>query len=122
MRTRPLTSSSAAAVTLSSEDEGFLQVVPTRMYERVIEHTREDFRDVPLMLYGPFEAPVYRVQNACRMRLVFKCRLNRRMRALLAALLTEFGKSSPRELAGGMVETKSARRISVSVDLNPSTI
>ena len=44
------------------------------------------------------------------------------LRALLAALLTEFGKSSPRELAGGMVETKSARRISVSVDLNPSTI
>ena len=111
-----------AAVTLSSEDEGYLQVVTTRMYERVIELTREEFRDVPLMLFGPFEAPVYRVQNACRMRLVFKCRLNRRMRALLSALLTEFGKGSPRELAGGMVETKSARRISVSVDLNPSTV
>ncbi|MBE6724545.1 MAG: primosomal protein N' [Ruminococcaceae bacterium] len=111
-----------ATVTLSSPDETYLQVVTKRMYERVIEHTREDFRDVPMMLFGPFEAPVYRVQNACRMRLVFKCRLNRRMRALLSSLLTEFGKSSPRELAGGMVETKSARRISVSVDLNPSTI
>ncbi len=111
-----------AVVTLSSEDEGYLQLVTSRLYERVVEHTREDFRDVPFMLFGPFEAPVYRVQNACRMRLVFKCRLTRRMRALLSTLLVEFGKSSPRELAGGMVETKSARRISVSVDLNPSTV
>ena len=111
-----------AVVTLSGEDEAYLQVVTTRMYERVVEHTREDFRDVPLMLFGPFEAPVYRVQNTCRMRLVFKCRLNKRMRALLAVLLTEFSKASPRELAGGMVETKSAKRVTVAVDLNPSTV
>jgi primosomal protein N' (replication factor Y) len=111
-----------AVITLSGEDEAYLQVVTTRMYERVVEHTREDFRDVPLMLFGPFEAPVYRVQNTCRMRLVFKCRLNKRMRALLAVLLTEFSKASPRELAGGMVETKSAKRVTVSVDLNPSTV
>ena len=109
-------------ITLSGEDEGYLGLVTTRMYERVIELTRLDFRDVPLMLYGPFEAPIYRVQNTCRMRLVLKCRLTKRTRAFLAELMTEFGKAGPSRFTGGMVQTRSARRVTVSVDLNPSTV
>ncbi|MBQ2546257.1 MAG: primosomal protein N', partial [Clostridia bacterium] len=111
-----------AVITLSGEDEGYLGLVTTRMYERVIELTRLDFRDVPLMLYGPFEAPIYRVQNTCRMRLVLKCRLTKRTRAFLAELMTEFGKVGPSRFTGGMVQTRSARRVTVSVDLNPSTV
>ncbi|MBQ3707005.1 MAG: primosomal protein N' [Clostridia bacterium] len=111
-----------AVITLSGEDEGYLGLVTTRMYERVIELTRLDFRDIPLMLYGPFEAPIYRVQNTCRMRLVLKCRLTKRTRAFLAELLTEFGKAGPSRFTGGMVQTRSARRVTVSVDLNPSTV
>ncbi|MBO7404353.1 MAG: primosomal protein N' [Clostridia bacterium] len=111
-----------AVITLSGEDEGYLGLVTTRMYERVIELTRLDFRDIPLVLYGPFEAPIYRVQNTCRMRLVLKCRLTKRTRAFLAELLTEFGKSGPSRFTGGMVRTRSARRVTVSVDLNPSTV
>ena len=111
-----------AVITLSGEDEGYLGLVTTRMYERVIELTRLDFRDIPLVLYGPFEAPIYRVQNTCRMRLVLKCRLTKRTRAFLAELLTEFGKSGPSRFTGGMVQTRSARRVTVSVDLNPSTV
>jgi primosomal protein N' (replication factor Y) len=111
-----------AVITLSSDDEGYLNLVITRMHERIIEHTREAFSDVPLVLYGPFEAPVYRVQNQCRMRLVLKCRLNRRTRAFLSELMCEFGKSGPVDAGKKTVSAKSSRRITVSVDLNPSTV
>ena len=111
-----------AVVTLSCEDESLLGLVTTRMKERMVELTRESFSDVPLVVFGPFEAPVYRVQNACRMRFVFKCRLNRRTRAFLADLISEFSKAGPNRYTGGMVRTGTSKRLTVSVDLNPSTV
>ena len=74
------------------------------------------------LLSSRLEAPIYRVQNTCRMRLVLKCRLTKRTRAFLTELLTEFGKAGPSRFTGGMVQTRSARRVTVSVDLNPSTV
>jgi len=80
------------------------------------------FSDVPLMLYGPFEAPVYRVQNMCRMRFVLKCRINKRTREFLSSLMCEFAKSAPAEYKRTMISAQTDRRITVSVDLNPSTV
>lgn len=105
-----------AVLTLSSENELLLQQTAARMKEQILAHIRTDFKDVPLVVYGPFEAPVYRVQNICRMRYVFKCRLNRRTRDFLAALMREFSQAETDRRTGRSV------RISVSVDLNPSTV
>lgn len=105
-----------AVITLSSADEGHLNVVTLRMKERMMEHIHEDYGDVPLVVYGPFEAPVYRVQNVYRMRFVIKCRLNKRTRAFLSALMCEFGKASTDKKTG------KSMRITVSVDLNPTTV
>ena len=102
-----------AVITLSSADESQLGLMTTQMYERIVNHIRKDFSDIPLMLYGPFEASIYRVQNICRMRFVLKCRLNKRTRAFLSDLMTEFAKSTP---------AKGRKRVTVSVDLNPSTV
>ena len=81
-----------------------------------MEYTRREFSDVPMMLYGPFEAPVYRVQNVYRMRFVIKCRLNKRTRAFISELMCEFSKASTDRKTG------KSTRISVSVDLNPTTV
>jgi len=105
-----------AVITLSSADEGHLGVVTVRMKERILEHINDDYGDVPLVVYGPFEAPVYRVQNICRMRFVIKCRLNKRTRAFISALMCEFGKASTDRKTGRNT------RITVSVDLNPTTV
>ncbi|MBR5253091.1 MAG: hypothetical protein IKV39_04350, partial [Clostridia bacterium] len=78
--------------------------------------------DIPMILYGPFEAPVYKVQNTCRMRLVMKCKLNKRTREFISELMCEFGKSSPNDYGKKTVRTKSNSRINISVDLNPSTV
>jgi len=111
-----------AVITVSGSDEAHLGLVTTRMYERIIQHTREEFSDVPLVLYGPFEAPVYRVRNMCRMRFVLKCRLNTRTRNLISELMSEFGKYTPGENKSGAVSSKTNRRVTISVDLNPSTV
>ena len=110
-----------AVITLSSVDEGYLALVTTRMYERIVEHTKTEFTDVPIVLYGPFEAPIYKVQNMCRMRFIMKCRLNNRTREFLSELMTEFGKSQS-EYTKPNVTAHTNRRITVSVDLNPSTV
>jgi len=111
-----------AVITLSSTDEGYLGLVTARMHERIIEHTRVGFSDIPMILYGPFEAPVYRVQNTCRMRLVMKCRLNKRTREFISELMREFGKASPSDYGKKTVRTKTNSRITISVDLNPTTV
>ena len=111
-----------AVITLSSADEGYLGLATNRMYERIKEQTRADFSDVPVVLYGPFEAPVYRVQNVFRMRFVMKCRINRRTREFFSELISEFAKFTPGDARVARNFTKTSRKITVSVDLNPSTV
>lgn len=52
-----------------------------------------DFSDVAAEVYGPFEAPIYKVQSEFRMRIVVKCVLNARSRAMFAALGDSFARS-----------------------------
>ena len=98
-----------AVVTLSSADETLVNQSAVRLSSWLREAVATRYADVKTVIFGPFEAPVYKVQNKCRMRLVVKCKLNRQSRALFAELLTEFGRS------GG-------KRLTVSVDFNPSSV
>ena len=67
----------------------------------------EEFSDVQMIVFGPFESPVYKVDGKYRMRLVVKCRLNKRSRALFATILTDFSKGS-------------RDQVTLAVDFNPS--
>ncbi len=64
--------------------------------------------DIPVIAYGPFEAPVYKLNEKYRMRMVIKTKLNKSTRALFSNLLSEFGR-------GGA-------SISLSVDFNPNSV
>lgn len=68
-----------------------------------------DFSDVAAEVYGPFEAPIYKVQSEFRMRIVVKCVLNARSRAMFAALGDSFARSGE-------------KGVTFSVDFNPSGI
>ena len=114
-------------LTVSGYDEGFLNRIMVRLREVLITYLGDEFRDVPLVLYGPFEAPVYRVQNVYRMRFVLKCRLNKRTRAFFDRLLCEFGKPSSTLLRDSTGDAPRMpgwkdRQVHLSVDLNPTTI
>ena len=106
-----------AVLTLSSPDEGLLGRAAAYMYGKVVEAAKNS-RDIPLILFGPFEAPVYRVSNTYRMRLVMKCSLGRPTRELLSKLLRDFGKTPDSVQYSG----KGRSGVGISVDLNPSTI
>ncbi len=64
--------------------------------------------ETPVVAYGPFEAPVYKLNEKYRMRMVIKTKLNKQTRALFSELLSEFGRG------GGVV--------SLSVDFNPNSV
>ena len=104
-----------AVLTLSSPDEAFLHTSAKRMSERIKEHLSNDFSDVKAVVFGPFEAPVYKVQNVCRLRFVIKCRLDKRTREMIALLLTEF-------MRGGSRQGRTQGSLRISADLNPSSM
>ncbi len=97
-----------ALLSLTGEDEKALLISAKRLDEELRRLLAGDFADVQTVIFGPFEAPVYRVDNRYRMRIVIKCRLNKRSRALFSTLLTLFGANS-----NGVI---------LSVDFNPSSL
>ena len=70
---------------------------------------QEEYKDVKLVTFGPFEAPVYRVDDRYRLRMVLKCRLDKPTLAMLTDLLCS-------------IPEKLGRNVSLSVDLNPSNL
>ena len=98
-------------LTLTCPDEGELQKACLRLSEELREQNTKAYSDVPIVAFGPFEAPVYRVDNVYRMRMVIKCRLNRRSRAMFAAILTSF-----------TTDSRGTHKPVLSMDFNPSSI
>lgn len=98
-----------ALLTLTSPDEKELVRASTLLSQKFGELVEGEYKDLPLIAFGPFEAPVYKVENKYRMRMVIKCRLNKRSRAMFSSMLTDFSKSG-------------AKNLSLSIDFNPSNL
>ena len=98
-----------ALLTLSGKDEKELFLAASKLRDELARLLGKEYTDVPVQIFGPFEAPVYRVERRYRLRVVVKCRLNKRSRALFSSLLTAFG-------ASGTTGTL------LSIDFNPSNL
>ena len=98
-----------ALLNLTSPFEKELLKASTLLAQKFAELVEKEYNDIPLITYGPFEAPVYKVENKYRMRMVVKCRLNKRSRAMFSELLCSFSKSG-------------AKSLSLSIDFNPSNL
>ena len=90
------------------EEERAVLELSLELHKKLCEYTSGEYSDIPMYIFGPFEAPVYKVNNVYRMRVIIKCQVTKRMRALVARLLEDFPKAS----------TKAA----VSVDINPGSL
>ena len=66
-----------------------------------------EFSDLSCYVFGPFEAPVYKVNHVYRMRVIVKCRVDKRMRELISRLLSEYKKTG---------------KASLGVDINPASL
>ncbi len=98
-------------LTVSHHDERELMIATEQLGLMLKKCFEEEFTDVPQITYGPFEAPVYKVDDRYRMRYVIKCRLNKRSRELFASVLRRFGQGF-----------KSPKKPQLSIDLNPTNL
>ena len=98
-----------ALLTLSHHNEKLLFEGAKRLSDQLKEAIATTYADVKLIAFGPFEAPIYRAEGRYRMRLVIKCALNPRTRALFSELLCSFGREG-------------AHLPLLSVDFNPTNL
>ena len=100
-------------LTLTSGNENALSHAATRLSDTLLSLQGESYADVPIVAFGPFEAPVYRVDNVYRLRMVIKCRLTRRSREMWRELMRRFMRSDA---------SRGAHAPTLSIDFNPSSI
>lgn len=94
-------------LTLTSEDEGELMREAKHLSDSIMEKLSGELGRLPFVVFGPFEAQVYKINEKYRMRMVIKCRLNKQSRGLFHQLLCEFATS---------------RKVTLAVDMNPMTV
>ena len=98
-----------ALLNIVSASESELALAAKRIYNDFKILATKDYPKLPFVVYGPFEAPVYKVDEKYRMRMVIKCRLCKETRQLFSRILTKFGME-------GRGQT------SLSIDFNPTNL
>ncbi len=98
-----------ALINVVCSDEKQALIGAARLREEIDKYSQTEFSDVKLMVFGPFESPVYKADGKYRMRIVIKCKLNKRSREFFSRLLTDFGKNNK-------------GRAVMSVNFNPTTL
>lgn len=96
-------------ISLSSSDEKMLLNTSAIFAKELYAMLKGDFSDVKMSVFGPFEAPVYKVNDVFHTRLVIKCRANKRARELFSKLILDF-------------QRKTSKKISLSIDVNPASL
>lgn len=94
-------------LTLTSENEIELNKEAKKLSESLLEKLKGDIGKLPFIVFGPFEAQIYKINEKYRMRMVVKCKLNKETRFLFHQLLCEFS---------------TARSVTLAVDMNPMTV
>ena len=90
-------------------DEGEVKRGAAALEQKLRRLKEGEYKDLPMAVFGPFEAPLYRVKDTYRMRLVIKCRNNKRTRALIHRIMAEFSADFKQKLQ-------------LFADMNPSSL
>ena len=80
-----------------------------RLFDRLKENALKSFVNEYFNMFGPFEAPIYKLNEKYRIRIVIKFMNSKRMRNMFREVMTEFGQKFPSS-------------ITVTADINPNTI
>ena len=94
-------------LTLTSDNEVELRNKAALLSDTILKKLSGELGKLPFIVFGPFEAAVYKINEKYRMRMVVKCKLNKESRGLFHGLLCEFA---------------SHRGVTLSVDFNPMTL
>ena len=94
-------------LTLTAEDEPLLFKEAKHLSDSILERLKGEIGKLPFVVFGPFEANVYKLNEKYRMRMVVKCKLNKTTRALFHDILCEFS---------------AVKDVTLAIDLNPLTV
>ncbi len=95
--------------TLSSEAENELLSAICGFEKAFKTLNNEKYQDAKTVVFGPLEAPLYKLNGIYRMRLVIKCRMNAVTRKLVSEAYSELSRSV-------------GKRVGISVDVNPTNL
>lgn len=95
-----------ALITLSYTNEAKLNEECVALMKMLENEFRQ--AELPVIAYGPFEAPIYKAQNRYRKRIMIKCKLNSKIREIFARVYFEHSKKSTKDY--------------LSIDFNPSSL
>jgi len=98
-----------ALFTLSSESETELMAAANAFARQFKKINTDKYPEVQAMVYGPMEAPVYKLNGIYRMRIVIKCRFNAPTRRLLSEVYADMSRSL-------------GRKVGLSADINPTNL
>ena len=92
---------------LTADDEAELSRASASLSDLVKSKLTGAYSSLPFVVYGPFEAQIYKLNEKYRMRMMLKCKLNQDSRRMFSEILCEFSMD---------------RRVTLSIDLNPLTV
>ena len=92
---------------LTADDEAELSRASSSLSDLVRSKLEGKYSKLPFVVYGPFEAQIYKLNEKYRMRMMLKCKLNRDSRRMFSEILSEFSKD---------------RKVTLAIDLNPLTV
>ena len=98
-----------AVISITSSSESDCSKCAVEMFEFLKKKMTSEYKDVPIVSFGPFEATVYKIDERYRMRIVLKCRRSKKFLALMKEVLCTFG-------------TTEYKSITCGVDINPTGI
>ena len=86
-------------LTLTSDEERELFKSSKALLDSVVDKLNGEYAGLPFVVFGPFEAQIYKMNEKYRMRMVIKCKLNAKSRSLFHKLLCEFSQNRKTTLA-----------------------
>jgi len=96
-------------LSLTAAAENELDTAAEILSAMLLKLRETDFSDISLVVFGPIEAPLYKINETYKKNFIIKCRFNARTRLLIRTLIVDF-------------EKKIGKKITLSVDVNPNSI
>ena len=92
----------------SSEDEQAVKNAASAFGKQLDLYAKGEYKGTRLIVFGPFEASVYKLNGKYRIRYIIKCRYDKQTKELFKKLFREFSCADD--------------RIHLSADVNPSSL
>ncbi len=98
------------SVTFTGEDENTVALCAKQFFDILVELNSKDYSDVKLVVLGPTQARIAKLNNQFRYRLAIKTKNSKNVRSLLTAILKR------------MAKIKEYKTVSLAIELNPNDL